>query len=174
MLLPLSWLLAAILAAAFHEICHWIMIRILTKEAVPLHIFSFGAKLSLPPMSRKRELLCALAGPLGGLSLLLIAKWLPRTSICAAIQSLYNLLPIYPLDGGRAFDCILSMLMPPPKVQRAMQRIEKGILLSILLLAIYGSVFQKLGLMPLYIVGFLFLRLKMLKMPCKLPHKRVQ
>ena len=61
-------------------------------------------------MSGGREVVCILAGPLGGLSLLLLCRRFPRVAICGMLQSVYNVLPIYPLDGGRALRGILGRL----------------------------------------------------------------
>ncbi len=174
MLLPFSWLLAALSAAIWHELCHYAAIRFFSKENTPVHIFSYGAKIQLPPMARWQELVCALAGPIGGFSLLLFDRWIPRTAICAAFHSLYNLLPFYPMDGGRALQCLLSILLPPKTVANTSRVFEKLSLAGLIGLAIYGSVCQKLGIFPLILVGTLFLRVKIIKMPCKVASFRVQ
>ncbi len=174
LLLPLPWLLAAVAAAAFHELCHYGAICLLTGNRCSVRILTFGARIPLPEMSRSQELVCTLAGPLGGLSLLLLAKWFPRTAICAAFQSLYNLLPLYPLDGGRVINCLLSLLLPPPKAAAIEKWIEQITVLTILAVSVYAVLLLHLGLIPLLIAAFLILRWKFAKMPCKEPIKRVQ
>ena len=99
--LPLTWLLSAMLAALFHELCHLLALALM---GIPVHgigIGSRGSRIHTPPLDPKRELVCAAAGPLGSLFLLLFLRQIPRIAICAAFQGLYNLLPLYPLDGGR-------------------------------------------------------------------------
>lgn len=61
-------------------------------------------------MSPGRELLCVLAGPAVSFSLLALARFFPRIAICGLVQGIYNLLPIYPLDGGKALRCMVSLL----------------------------------------------------------------
>ena len=56
----------------------------------------------------RRELLAVLAGPAGSLLLLSLYRVLPRVAVCAAVQGFYNLLPIEPLDGGRALRLCLE------------------------------------------------------------------
>ncbi len=174
LLLPLKWVIAAAFAAFFHELCHYLAIYLCTREHTQLHLFSFGARLPLPPMSLGKELLCALAGPLGGLTLLLFAPWTPRTAICAAFQSAYNLLPVYPLDGGRAASCLLSICFPPPLAQKAGALMEKICLTALCALSVYAFVALRLGVMPLILAGILIIRVKFAKMPCKVPQLRVQ
>ncbi len=174
LLFPLQWILAAALAAVFHEICHWTAIFLCTGKSVPVRFFTFGARMPLPPMSRLQEALCALAGPLGGLCLLLFARWLPRTAICAAFQSFYNLLPIYPMDGGRALDCLLSLLLPPPAVAGICRHAEKLALAALILLGIYAWFGLSLGPMPLCLAIGSLLSIKFSKMPCKVGQLRVQ
>ncbi len=174
LLLPLQWVAAAIIAALFHELCHWIAIYLCSRVAAPVAFFSFGARMELPPMSKLQEALCALAGPIGELCLLLFARWLPRTAICAAFQSLYNLLPVYPMDGGRALRCILTLLLPPNKADKLCTYTEKLCILALWAVALYAVLRLKLGLMPIILAAFLCRRIKFLKMPCKVGSLRVQ
>lgn len=160
LLLPLQWILAAVFAALFHESCHYLAIRLLSGRGTVVRLYSYGAKMPLPEMSRGRELLCALAGPLGGLCLLLLARWMPRLALCAGMQSVYNLLPIYPLDGGRALQSGLALILPPPAagaVCRVAEIICKG---AIAALALYGCFCLHLGVMPLLLAAVLLMRAK--------------
>lgn len=59
-------------------------------------------------MSPAEAVICALSGPLGGLLLTLTIGYLPRLALCALVQSIFNLLPFYPLDGGRALRAMLT------------------------------------------------------------------
>ena len=111
LLAPLKWLLAAGCAAAIHELSHLAMIYLLGIEVYSVQIGLRGTKIITEPMTDKSELLCAIAGPAGGLLILFFARWIPRVALCAAFQSIYNLLPIYPLDGGRALRCSARLLL---------------------------------------------------------------
>lgn len=110
LILPLWWIAAALLAGAVHEFWHWAAVSLCGGRICRIRIGPSGAIMDAPPMAEWQKLICSLAGPLGGLTLLLTARWLPRTAICAAIHSAYNLLPACPLDGGRALKSLSSML----------------------------------------------------------------
>lgn len=62
------------------------------------------------PMSTGRELIAVLAGPAASLLLLSLVRVFPRVAICGLIQGIYNLLPIYPLDGGKALRCLMALV----------------------------------------------------------------
>ena len=110
MLLPLQWCLAMLLAALFHELCHVLAVRLLGGEFRSMHIRFGGAVIETGALTPGRALLCCLAGPLGGMCLVLLAGFIPRIAVCALVQTCFNLLPICPLDGGRAIKAVSEMI----------------------------------------------------------------
>ncbi len=107
LVLPLKWLLAAAAAAAFHELCHGAAVYALGGQVRDLTIGPFGAVMAVEGISGYREALCALAGPLGSLFLLIGIRYFPMLGLCGLVQGCFNLLPVYPLDGGRILRVIL-------------------------------------------------------------------
>lgn len=110
LIIPIRWILAAFLAALVHELGHYLAVRLLGGEVAGGEMTWRGARMEVFPMSPGRELVCILAGPAASLLLLCLARIFPRVAICGLIQGCYNLLPIAPLDGGRALHCLLSLL----------------------------------------------------------------
>ena len=107
--LPLAWLASAFLAAVFHELCHIIAIMLTGGKIQGIHMGMGGIVIETGILSNGQELICALAGPAGSLFLLFFVRWIPRIGVCALVQALFNLMPVYPMDGGRVLRCCLLM-----------------------------------------------------------------
>lgn len=167
LILPFQWVFASILAASFHELCHFGAIRLVGGAVRRIHVGVRGAQMDVCGLSIGKELFCALAGPMGGLLLLFAARWLPRTAVCAGFQSLFNLLPIYPLDGGRAMRCGAKLLLPLPLADKVCGLIEWICLTGVILLGAYGSFVLRLGLVPLLLALSMSMRVLPVKIPCK-------
>ncbi len=110
LILPLNWMLGALFAAGFHELCHILAILLTGGCVHAIRIGIQGAVIHTSPMERRQELLCAVAGPAGSLLLWILYPVMPRLALCGLIHGLFNLIPVYPLDGGRALFCVLCGL----------------------------------------------------------------
>ena len=110
LILPLKLLLAAISAAAIHELCHLLALLLCSVQIERIKISTGKVLIQTPPIPPLPQLICALAGPMGSFLCLLFARFFPLLSLCGLLQGLFNLLPLYPLDGGRALRCAAQLL----------------------------------------------------------------
>lgn len=146
--LPLQWLFAAVFAAMFHEFCHAITVYFCTGRVIAVHVGQKGACMKAQMLTHGEELICTLAGPMGSLLLLLLVRFIPRISFCAAVHGIYNFLPLSNLDGGKVLYKTLYFL----RVDNGHNicAIVQWVTIAILwLLAIYLAFYLKLGLFPL-------------------------
>ncbi len=155
LLLPLRCLLAFTVAATVHELSHILMLRILRIRIYTVEFGVFGARIETACMSPWQELPCALAGPISGFALLLFFRWMPLTAIFGIFQSLYNLLPVYPGDGGRILHSCANLLLPPIAAQKVYRIIEMLFLISVAVIGIYFAFCLRLGLIPIAISALL-------------------
>ncbi len=157
LVLPLRWILAWAAAAAFHECCHALAVRLCGGKVIGVRVRGIGAEMSVTGIQGGRELICALAGPLGALMLLLFARWFPATAVCAVFQSVYNLLPIYPMDGGRALRCAMEMAAPHRR-EKVCRWTAIGTLILIWVGVIYACFILRLGIVPMVMAAVLYHR----------------
>lgn len=163
--LPLPWVIASIFAAIVHEVGHYLVMLVLTGERAKLSINLFRATLRMPDISHKEELLCAASGPAAGMLLLLLQPIFPRLALCACVQSAFNLLPIYPLDGGRILKCLLAMVCKPARSEQIC-RITANLCKCIVVTgAIYAFFYYEWGCYTLIAAGIILIRENS---PCKL------
>ena len=174
LILPLQWLIAAFLAASVHELGHYLALRLCRVPVHGVRIGVVGMRMLVGDMGRWQNLICALAGPIAGLSLLLLSQWLPRTAVCACIQSAYNLLPVYPLDGGRCLYCICRIFLPED-YSEIIFRIMENLILFFLFIGTVAICFHfKTGIVPLFFWLGLVYRHFNGKTPCKETFQAVQ
>jgi Zn-dependent protease len=101
LILPLEWLISAVLAAGLHEMGHYLSAKLMRIPVFSVSVSASGCRMDTGPMSKMQEVICASAGPLVSLVLYPISRWMPILGLCALVQGLFNLLPVYPMDGGR-------------------------------------------------------------------------
>lgn len=169
---PFEWLSSWILAAAIHELGHITSIRLRGHRIHGLEISLSGARILTDNLGRD-EWYCALAGPVFGLILALTIRTLPRLGICATFQTCVNLLPIYPMDGGRVIRSVICNIWTEEHANRV-SKIVTCIVTLILIVLI--SRIKDTGLACVLIIILILTELKthQRKIPCKRSVKWVQ
>ena len=166
LVLPVRWILAALVAAVFHEVCHAVAVFLCGGKLQSVTVGRVGAVMTASPMTNPRKFISTMAGPVGSALLVFVMPWLPRVAFCSAVYCMYNLLPIYPLDGGRALRCLTGRLSP--SVQKKVCGWTENVCLGLLFVgAIYLTVWLDLGITPLILATALLLRTKSVNSPCK-------
>lgn len=172
LLFPIKWLAAWVVAVCVHEICHILMLKILGCTVRAVSIGPTGAVIKTAPMPAYKELLCTVAGPAGSFSLLLISRWMPLVAICGFVQGGYNLIPLHPMDGGRAVRCVIGMFFNEALTQRIISVIGWVVMVCFVVLGTYCLLFLSLGPVPLLFAVLLAIRSG--KIPCKTVREKVQ
>ncbi len=166
LVIPFRWVAAWLLASAAHELGHCVALRICKVNIFSFYITPFGAKIQTEPMTPGCEAFAAMSGPLSGMLLLLFARYCPRVAICAIVQSAFNLLPIYPMDGGRILHSIFAICMPNCD-PRFTDYIVKAFGFILVLLLIGLLLFYRRIQITLYLLFFLILTILGRNNSCK-------
>ena len=156
--IPLTWISSWIIAILFHEFCHYIAVILCRGKIHSLKIGLLGAEMQCSNMSDACQVIVVLGGPIGGLFLACLGRYCPRIALCSFFLSIYNLIPLLPLDGGRVLYILFGN-------RKWFYYFEKNILVILFLCAIFSLFFLKLGLFPIAMVVILYLKYR--KIPCK-------
>lgn len=120
-----AFLISFLMAAALHELAHVGMARLLGISVRTLSMTAFGCVLTLADealIPNQKLLLIAAAGPLLNLSVAAFCQGLTHVVGLAALfgaenllLALFNLLPVFPLDGAVILSSALSFRMLPER-----------------------------------------------------------
>ena len=102
LLFPVRFLTGVLLAALCHELGHILAVKLSGGCILAIRLRSFGARIEASPLPPGRAALCALAGPAAGALTFFARNSFPELALAGLVQTVFNLLPVYPLDGGRA------------------------------------------------------------------------
>jgi stage IV sporulation protein FB len=166
------------IAVMLHEISHILCCRLLGYHVSELKLTIFGGCLQIDPLFEANpgaEMIIAAAGPaINGLMVLGVGylKFLGIThdylSIWRQVNLLIgiiNLLPAYPLDGGRIIHAWLSAKFGLKASARLSRMITAVVSVGFLLSGFIQFFIQRRGMYLIMIGGFLFLQFFFNKMP---------
>lgn len=110
---PFRWVVGATTAAVIHELGHLLALWLFDVPVQGMEIDIGGAVIQTGVLTPGEELCCALAGPAAGALLCFFWRWFPEAAMCAAMQTAFNLLPFYPMDGGRVLAAVRNICCKP-------------------------------------------------------------
>lgn len=127
-----------------HEIGHIIAGLILKQKPEKIEIMPFGFSVSFCFDNKIKEIFVTLAGPITSFALAALGNNIDLIYISTqeAVYSnilifLFNMLPIYPLDGGRIIKGILHIILGEIKSEILINKISK---ITIIILTIISSI----------------------------------
>ncbi|MEO2088813.1 MAG: site-2 protease family protein [Gemmataceae bacterium] len=124
----LIWVACGFVSILIHELGHAVMIRTFgSPSAITLHGFGGYAEMPYPPTAAWKRMVIALAGPAAGFTLFGVVFAVQAATDPAALPkhlsaallflywmtlfwNLFNLLPVFQLDGGRVFREVCAIL----------------------------------------------------------------
>lgn len=171
---PFPWVIGWIVAVLSHEFSHCVALFLCGIPIKGIYMGNGGARIQTHSLSHWQTILCSLAGPAGGFALLLIRDIFPQAVLCSLILSGYNLLPVFPLDGGRALRSLACLLLPAHCAEMVCFFFEMIVFLTVIVLGIVMTFQWNLGMIPLTAAALFLLRMHRIKIPCKSIIKRVQ
>ncbi|RDW21669.1 M50 family metallopeptidase [Oceanobacillus chungangensis] len=152
----------------FHELGHFIMANSLGWRVRRIMLWVFGGVMDTDEHGTKpikEEMLVTLAGPCQHFIVyFLIFSLSPFDLVPASLLELafyynsaillFNLLPIYPLDGGKLLFLLLSAIMPYKQAHQSIILVSMGMAIAIIFLQLFLFPFT---LSALFIMVFIFL-----------------
>ena len=143
-LLPLRWCARLALAVTVHELGHVAALVLCGTEIYGLRREACGLALRCaPPEDAVRTVAAALAGPAAGAGLFCILRGLgyPEGADLSLLYACANLLPVLPLDGGRALQAAAAALAGEHAAERLLDVL--GLVLPAALMGLGVALFAR-------------------------------
>lgn len=160
-------------SAALHEGGHLFAMRLLGVTCYGMELRGTGAVIHTGDTSPGKEALCAAAGPAVNLLLLLLTfRLLPAMALVNFLLLLWNLLPLYPLDGGRLLHLLLAALFGLTAADCISNALNDLLAITVTAYGMWQTCVCHAGLYPCLFAA-LFL-LKCANTPCKIGRRRLK
>ena len=119
LILPVQYIMCFVLSGLLHELGHFLALKIMKVPVFSFRITSSGALMQTGSLTPLQELICAAAGPATGVLTCMMGSVFPLLAVCAFVQTTYNLIPLYPMDGGRICkSCMVILIEKKNSLQR--------------------------------------------------------
>lgn len=147
-------------AALTHELGHLAALWMVGGRLRRLRLGFCDLCMDISPLPPLRELLTILAGPLANLlCTCALGRMVPNFAVLSLLLAAYNLLPLRPLDGGRALYCLMG------ERGSALTNWMENLLGAALLAASLWSAWTlRIGFWPLALTAGVLLRLILLRL----------
>lgn len=157
----LNYYILFFLSIIIHEFTHGVLGRILGLKVNSVHISITGLSIKFKDfnISKAKKIIILLAGPIINLLISVLIYLLFKEkyiffAMCNFILFTFNILPIYPLDGGKV---LYEILKDKKRGKRILNLIEKSFAILLIVICIYFYInFYAIQILFLgiYLLGF--------------------
>lgn len=140
-----------VLCLLVHEVGHGAAMRVLHVPVYGVSLKASGAVIQGGFCGYRQELLCALAGPAASfLMAALLCRRIPEAAVLSCCLGAVNLLPVYPLDGGRVLRAALLLKWDVGRAERLLSRVTVAVCCGLMGLACWVTVELQAGIWPIF------------------------
>lgn len=132
------------LFALLHEIGHLLAGVLLGLKVKSINIMPFGISINFEDYSDKyiiKKIIIAIAGPLVNLIIVILGicnDWDKDIIYSNVLIGLFNLIPLYPLDGGRILKYIVQLVTSPKEAEIITHKLSNVLIIILTLIASIG------------------------------------
>lgn len=147
--------------AFLHEVGHLIAGILLGLKVKSINIMPFGVSINFEDYSNKyiiKKIVIAIAGPLVNLIVVLLGMynaWEDDIIYSNILILMFNLIPLYPLDGGRILKYILQIATNSKEAETITYKLSNTLIIILTLISSIGIVYMK-NIGVLLILGYLW------------------
>ena len=134
--IPIKWVAAWAVSVAFHELGHYITLRLLDIPVISVSIECSGARMYTAAITATQEILVAAMGPAFSLILVLSYRLIPHIACCAFVLLFFNLLPFSAFDGNRILVNCLHKMMPSNQASVVLWSLRCLIIITVIIVAV--------------------------------------
>ena len=150
--LDLNWSVWFLSSIILHELGHLLVLFLFRIPVVHIRVRCCGAVICAQFPGYWKELLCAAAGPaVSLLTAFAIGSRFWDLKMISFFLGMINLLPLYPLDGGRMLRCGLLLCCGEDRSDRIVKCTAYAVGSILLLLVCWGTIVLQAGVWPIFL-----------------------
>ena len=134
-----------------HEIGHLLVLKLMGISVRKVQLRLSGARIDSVFLDYRKEILCAAAGPSANLlfAWIILHRW-PKIAAISILLATANLLPIYPMDGGRLVRSGLMLMCRPECAAKASYIISFVTAIGLMITACWVTAYLQAGIWPVF------------------------
>lgn len=151
---------AFLAAAAAHEAGHLIALWLTGTKVCGMRLGVCDAQILTGTLGYRQEIICALAGPAASVLLCLaLQKEMPTCAAISLLLGLFNALPVFPLDGGRAMRAFLRLWLPLSQAEHVSHVLSVAVCALGFAASLICTCVYRMGMAPVLVWGVILGRL---------------